>query len=271
VSVDVGYFRRWYGNFTTTDNRALDAADFDAFSITAPAHPDLPGGGGNTISGIYDLKPGSFGRPANNLVTFSDHYGKQIEHWNGVDFSINTRFAQGILLQGGLATGRTSTDNCEVRAKLPELAPATPLDHCAVDTDFLTQVKLLGSYEIPRVAVRFSATFQSVNGPAVAANYNVPSAVAAQSLGRPLAGGAANVTVNLVKPGTMYGERLNQLDLRFSKTLRVGRTTANVNLDLYNALNANPVTVQSNDFAIWQRPQGILAPRFAKVSAQLAF
>ena len=79
------------------------------------------------------------------------------------------------------------------------------------------------------------------------------------------------MTVNLVPPGTLYGERLNQLDVRLTKTLRFARTRTDVNLDLYNALNGNAVTLQSNDFAIWQRPQGILAARFAKISAQFSF
>jgi hypothetical protein len=39
VSLDVSYFRTWFGNFIATDNRAVSAADFDRFSITAPSDP----------------------------------------------------------------------------------------------------------------------------------------------------------------------------------------------------------------------------------------
>mgnify|MGYP003694317073 CR=1 FL=1 len=35
MSVDVGYFRRWFGNFAVTDNRALAATDFTSFTVTA--------------------------------------------------------------------------------------------------------------------------------------------------------------------------------------------------------------------------------------------
>ena len=46
VSVEAGYYRRWLQNFLVTDNLSVTAADFDPFSITAPADPRLPGGGG---------------------------------------------------------------------------------------------------------------------------------------------------------------------------------------------------------------------------------
>ncbi|MBI2185814.1 MAG: TonB-dependent receptor, partial [Acidobacteria bacterium] len=288
VSTEIGYFRRWYGNLglgtptgasggvslVTMDNRTLSAADFDTFCITAPSDPRLPGGGGGyDVCGLYDLKPNRFGLAADNFVTSSKNYGTQIQHFNGFDFSMNARLPQGILLQGGVSTGRTSTDNCEVVDKVPEIlvfAPNAmiPRDHCHVDTAFLTQVKLLGSYTIPGIDVRLAGSLQSIPGPPISAYLVVPSAVAARSLGRPLAGGAANVTVNIVEPGTMYGDRLNQLDVRASKILRVGTTRTTLNLDVNNVLNVNPVTAESPVFTIWRRPQSILLPRFAKISMQ---
>lgn len=290
VSTEVGYFRRWYGNLglgtptgssggvslVTMDDRTLSAADFDTFCITAPTDPRLPGSGGYDVCGLYDLKPNRFGLAADNFVTSAGTYGKQIQHFNGFDFSMNARLPQGILVQGGVSTGRTSTDNCEIVDKVPEMlafAPGAmvPRDHCHVDTAFLTQVKLLGSYTIPGLDVRLAGSFQSIPGPPIQALLVVPSAVAARSLGRPLAGGAANVTVNIVEPGTMYGDRLNQLDLRFSKIFRVGTTRTTANFDVNNVLNVNPVTAESPVFTIWRRPQSILLPRFVKISMQFDF
>jgi hypothetical protein len=188
-----------------------------------------------------------------------------------MDLSLNARVRDGVLLQGGMSTGRTSTDNCDLVQKLPELSPAIPLGYCHVDTKFLTQFKFLGSYTIPRVDVQISGSMQSIPGPEIQANYVVPTALAAVSLGRPLSGSAPNVTVNIVKPGTMYGERLNQVDLRLAKILRFGMRRTSLNLDLYNALNGNAVLQQSNTFGNWQQPQGILVGRSVKMSVQYNF
>jgi hypothetical protein len=269
VGVNVGYFRRWYGNFTVTDNRAVSASDFDPFRITAPADPRLPGGGSYVVDGLFNLNPGKVGI-VDNYTTFASNYGNQIEHWNGIDGTVNVRPRTGLLLQGGLSTGRTSTDNCQILAQLPEVNPVGG-PYCHVDTKFLTQLKLLGSYTIPRADVQIAATFQSLPGPPIIANYVATNAAVQPSLGRPLSGGAPNVTVNIVAPGTLYGERANQLDLRFAKIFTFGRARTSLNFDLYNALNGNAVLTLNNNYASWQTPQGILDARLFRISAQVDF
>jgi hypothetical protein len=205
-----------------------------------------------------------------NYVTFADAYGEQVEYWHGMDLQANTRLGRGVLLQGGLSTGRTVIDNCAIYAKLPEINPVD-LPYCHKAERFLTQVKGFAAYTIPRVEVQVSATLQSLPGPEIQANFNAPNALVAPSLGRPLSGNAANVTVNLVEPGTMYAPRANQVDLRFGKVFRFGANRAAVNLDLYNAFNSSAVITLNNNFATWQRPQAILQARFAKIGLQLDF
>jgi hypothetical protein len=280
VAVEVGYFRRIYGNFTVLDNRAVTAADYTQFSIAAPSDPRLPGGGGYTVSGLYDLNPNKVGQ-VDNLQTFASNFGKWIEHWNGVDVTVNARPREGVVLQGGLSTGRTSLDACEVRDKVPEMIlqpagyqfaiinPTNP--YCQSDTNFLTQIKLLGTYNIPRVDVLVGGTFQSVPGPVIAGHYIVSSAEAARTLGRPLSGGAANATVNVVPLGQYYVPRANMLDLRFGKILHFAQRRASVNFDIHNILNGNAILLQNDNFASWQTPQSIMDGRLFKLSANLDF
>jgi hypothetical protein len=96
----------------------------------------------------------------------------------------------------------------------------------------------------------------------------------APSLGRALSGNAPNVTVNLVSPGTSYGDRINQLDVRVAKILRPGRSRTMVALDIYNALNSSAGLTYNNAFVpggSWPRPNTILTPRFFRVTAETEF
>jgi hypothetical protein len=268
LSADFTYFRRWYGNLHVTDNRAVTAADFQTFSITAPTDPRLENGGGYVISGLYDVNPARFGQN-DNIVTFSKNFGDQVQMWNGVALTASARLQNGILLQGGIDTGRVTLDSCEVRAQLPETAPVNPYCHTNQPT---TQVKIIGSYTIPRVELQVSTAFQSIPGPEIAATYAAPNAIIAPSLGRNLSGGAANASVNLIEPGVLYGDRLNQLDLRFARAVRFGRTRTTLQLDLYNALNVDTVQTVNNAFGpLWQRPQTVILARFVKFGVQFDF
>jgi hypothetical protein len=282
TSVEVSYFRRWFGNFAVTDNLAVTPADFTPFTIKAPTDSRLPGGGGYSITGV-NVVPAKF-NVTDNYITLAKNFGKQMEQWNGFDVNFNVRPQPGTLLQGGLSTGRLTTDNSEVVAKLPETlfgqstlqvtnaaANVVPAQYCHEEEPWLTQVKLLGSYLIPKIDVQVSGTMQSLPGQQIQANYVATNAEVASSLGRPLSGGAANVTVAILEPGSLYGDRRNQLDLRVAKVLRFSGMRTTLGLDIANATNANPVLTQSPAYATWLRPQTILTARFVKLSVQLNF
>ena len=67
------------------------------------------------------------------------------------------------------------------------------------------------------------------------------------SLGRPLSGGAANVTVNIVEPSAIYAEQTNLVDLRFSKIFKFSKYRTSLSLDLANAFNSSGITSLNNN------------------------
>ena len=100
-------------------------------------------------------------------------------------------------------------------------ATASLNPYCHVEPPFLTQFKAWRRTPIPKVDVQVSGTMQSIPGGTLQANLSVPTATVAQSLGRPLAGNAPFATLNLVTPGSVLGDRINQLDLRVQQGAEV--------------------------------------------------
>ena len=289
ASATLAYSRRWFDGFTVADNLALQASDLTPFSVVAPADPRLPGGGGYVIPGLYDVAPDKAGQVSNRIAD-SSKYGRWYQYYNGLDATLNMR-AGGFTFAGGTSTGQTVADNCEVRAHLPELATTTagaspfgpglasstvsPVSpYCHVAFGVKTQFRGLGSYELPGIGAQLSMTLQSKPGAMLTANYAVPNAAVASSLGRNLSGNAPNVTVNLVTPGARYGDRINQLDVRVAKILRHGRSRTMVALDMYNALNSSAGLTYNDAFvpgSSWPRPNTILTPRFFKITVETEF
>jgi hypothetical protein len=269
VSVEAGYNRRWLVNFSVEDNLAVTPADFGTFSVTVPDDPRLPNAG-QTISGLYNVNPDKFGQE-DNFATLASNYGGRTQMYNGFLLNASARPTSDLRLQVGVNLGNTRFDSCELRAALPEIDTLDP--YCDYSTGLQTRVTGLVAYLVPKVDVSVSSTFRSDQGQELAANRSFSSASIVPSLGRPLSTGA-NATVNLVEPGTMYGDRLNVVDMRFAKVLRFGRTRTNVGFDIYNIFNRNPVI--TNNFAFvpggtWLRPNTILSARFARFSATVDF
>ena len=296
VSVNVGYFRNWWGNWYAVDNRSTTPADYTPFSIVTPVDPRLPGNGGQTISGLYNLVPTKVGQ-VDELAQSASNFGQLVENWQGVDVGVTARMRNGLTVQGGTSSGRRFTDACAMKSVIPEygagaagannsitanisptLNQSVTNPYCSIVEPYLTQVRGLATYTVPKVGVQVSGTWSSNPGPLLQANYTVTSAIAnasnnPQPLGRDLSSG--NVTVNLVQPGTLYGARQNNLDFRVAKVFRSGRTRTQVGVDIYNLTNTDVVTTYNQTFVptsqTWLTPTSILPARYAKISAQFDF
>jgi len=77
----------------------------------------------------------------------------------------------------------------------------------------------------------------------------------------------------VIQPGSLYGDRLNQVDLRFTKVVNTGgRSRVDLNVDLFNAFNSDAILTPLNTFGpVWQLPLTVIQPRFVKLSARWDF
>jgi hypothetical protein len=109
------------------------------------------------------------------------------------------------------------------------------------------------------------------------ANWSVPQAAYIGSLGRVCTGcvaGGALGTVSLIQPGTLYGDRIRELDLGIKKIVRFGSYRATLGVDIYNLLNSNVTLTYSNTFVAggaWLTPTEIMNARITRVTAELTW
>ena len=126
---------------------------------------------------------------------------------------------------------RQRTDFCGLQAALPETLwgseetyPASRVagtagsrgnllatDFCRAEQNWLTNVSVFGSYALP-YGIFVSAAFFTRPGTEREAIYTVPAADVIAALGRSPSLGSAST--NVIPPGTVFGDRLNQVDFR---------------------------------------------------------
>jgi len=251
--------------------------------------PRLPGGT-VTLNDLYDVIPSKFGQ-VNNYVTAAKNFGQYIQQYDGFDLTVAARAVNGLTLQGGTSYGRTLNDVCDIVTKIDSPSapradtayPAgTPTNNAAAllspsfcrTSERIVQGKALASYTLPKIDVQVSATVQSLPGIAIIANYTVPVALITPSLGRPLAGNAPNLTINLMKPYAERGDRINHVDFRAAKVLTLAGLRTQVSIDFFNALNSNAVQAEDASFlpgGSYRAPTNILDARLIKLTAQISF
>jgi len=286
TSIEVGYYRRWWQHFVdATHNLLTTSSSYGQYSVTAPADSRLPDGGGYQVGPFFDVIPSLFGR-SNNVTSQVEDFGNYVRHANFVDANVSARLYNGLTLQGGASSGRVYSNSCDIRAHLPEFSvavggPTATIPFCESAQPWLTTVKAIGTYVVPKVDVLFSGTFSSVPGVALAATVNYPSGPGspiAQSLGRALSSSAPTSTLSVLAPETLYGDRAHDLDLRIGKMIKVGRTRSNVALDIVNVFNSDAVLSYNSLLGTystsgvftpnpkWPTPTSVLQARLGRIS-----
>ena len=283
ASVEVGYHRRTFTMFATggqlTDNLAVGPDDVGSFTITVPSDPRLPNSGA-TIGPLFNLNPTALGQ-VDPLIRFTDNVGDDTRVFNGVDITFNLRNARGITFSGGTSTGKVVNDFCEIRAAVPENYLLNP--YCHTESPWLTSVRGLVTYTIPRIDVQVSSVIQDKPNigtdqiSSLNANYTLTAAdraAAEAQLGRPLTTTGA-ITVNVLSPGQLYGQRVRQWDFAAKKIIQLFGSRLTVGADFYNLLNNN-VTLGFNSTFVpgasgWQSPTSYMNPRVVRLNAEFAW
>ena len=302
ISAEVGYRRRWLGNFSFTNNYGtgpgcgpgqndcITPASYTRYSIVAPLDPRLPGGGGYVVDGLYDLNDASLG--TQNYISLADDAHKATSVFQGIDYNFIVRMSDGLQFRGGWVNSKTVDDTCRQVADNPE-----GLRGCRIDRPWVYQARGSASYITPKKFgllrdFNVSGTFNSIPAVIAAANYQVLNtairdgycvgAVCSTPLGRlPTGGQATGVTTkNLVDPGRPeYIDQQVNADLHVGRIVRFGKSRANLGVDIYNFLNFSSVLTRNFTLiypntpisGAFQQPVTVEAARFLKFTVQYDF
>jgi hypothetical protein len=296
VSATVGYNRRWWKNYVSTDNINTTPADYESWTINAPSDPRLPNGGGYPIT-VYTLSPAGGAKGSFTEVHLDSYYGaERIRYWHGVDVDVNARLRGNLYLQAGTTTGRQVNDTCALTAIVGNGVGSgtTNLDNpdprnCRAVDPFETTLRGSASWTVPKVDVLISATMRSQPKLQLNATWLVPNSTVQSILGHLPSGASPNGTtsvslVDFATPGTanassggpnrLYADsRRNQVDMRFAKIIRFNERRLDVGVDLQNLLNANYGTVYNTQYgsSTFEQPTSILTPRFVRLNFTLNF
>ena len=208
------------------------------------------------------------------------------------------RLPHGIIFQGGTSTGRQITDNCDIvdpanAGKFGDRSPLVesllrcrrhrqhrrrPLSACHVEQAWLTQLKFLGSYTVPKIDVQLGASYQNIPGIELRANYADSIATSpdrcqgglgrrrrSDNLGRdddPFDHRAAIRTTTTGSISSISGSA------RFSDTAGPGRTSASTSTTCSTS-GRSPAPASRT--RTWLAPSSVIAPRLMKVSVTFDF
>jgi hypothetical protein len=299
VSADFSATHRSFHGFFVTDDltrRGNINSHYETYTLTAPQDSRLPGGGGYPITVYVPTAAANAVAPVRFMMREKDLGAERDSVWDGFDVTLNARLRNGLTAQVGTTTGRAKVNTCAVDVLYNNVNAAGAIAGpdprgCDNVEPWQTTLRGLVSYTVPRIDVLVSAVLRSQPPALLAGNANqtaqwqVPNSVIAAALGH-LPPGATATGITVIPLGhndkRIYAdERRSQIDMRFAKVLRVGRTRTDVGLDVNNLLNTNYATAFNTTYTYntdntprpsgWGTPTSIYTARFVRLNFTVGF
>jgi len=294
VSADFSYTHRsWNGFFVTDDltRRGNINSYYETYTVTAPVDPRLPNGGGYPITRYLPTPAALNVAPQPFLTTEKNLGATRDSNWNGFDITLNARLRNGLTTQVGTTTGRGTVFTCDVDVLYNQVGAGGVISGpdprgCNDVEPWQTTLRGLASYTIPKIDVLVSSVVRSQPAALLAgtasttAQWQVPNSVIIAALGHshPSLTPTGTTTIPLGHNDMrIYADnRRTQVDMRFAKIIRFGRTRTDIGVDVNNLLNTNYATGYNTTYTYitdntprpggWGTPTAIANPRFVRLN-----
>jgi hypothetical protein len=298
VSVSGGWYRRQYYNMWRRTNTGVGFSDFTPFTLYSPAD-------GTPIT-YYNVSSAKVAQITQNLV--DTNAPDRSDKYNGFEYTFTARIARTINIFGGGMVERMLSNSCDddwnpnlllycdqSQNQLPfrsqfKVAGSMPVKYgIQVGVAFqslpgylygtssvgaLTGVsgpsgapaaaQLAAPAGASTVWQIFPTTRYDASSPCVAQSKCTAGALVDPGMTQ------ASLSVPLVAPMTEYGDRINQLDVNVSKTIKMNRFSVQPKIDFFNLLNVAPVTAVlglNYGTAAFKQPSVVLNPRTVQLGA----
>jgi hypothetical protein len=290
LSADVSFTHRSFHGFFVTDDLSRRAGGvnsyYESYTLTAPNDSRLADGGSYPVTVFVPLSNAA----PTTFLTREENIGEpRTSVWDGFELTLNSRLRNGLVAQVGTTTGRGKVDTCEIATLYNNVVGATLTGPnprgCNNVEPWQTTLRGLVTYTIPRIDVLVSTVLRSQPSSAITANWQVPNSVIAATLGHLPVGALATGTTTIVLTDNEHrvyaDERRTQVDMRFAKIVRFGRTRTDVGVDVNNLFNTSYATSFNQTYvyntdnsprpAGWGTPTGLAFPRFVRFNFTVNF
>jgi hypothetical protein len=280
TSFTLAWTRRTLKNNLLVVNSLLSASDYTAVNAVSPID-------GSAIT-LYNLNANKLGQVANIQTTDSQFR----DVYNDLELTVSSRIKGGGTIFGGYSSERSVKTDCN-HPDNPNLLLFC--DQSKSDIPWRQQIKVSGALPLPWWGFQVAGTFQGMpgyflpggltqTGPQPGTiNWQIVQSTryAANCPGSCTPGAlvipgmtTAQLVVPLTAGNTQFTNRVNQMDLSGSKSIKLHGAKVQVRFDVFNVLNANPVlAVRSVNFGTpaYLQVASIMDARTFRIGAQLTF